>query len=351
MGEVRLKIPRLMRVKGRYYWRPATALKTRGFRVTALGTDLEQAIAKAKVLNLEADAGKQDIALAKAAPGTVKALIAAYQVDPLFTSLAPATQKQYRRILREIESREGTTQVSEFERADLKAIYRAAQQRGLATANAIIRVWRLLFSYAMDAGEIDSNPASKMRLAGIAPRSRIWTLAEIEKFHAAAMEKGRPSVGLAVLLAWDLGQRQSDILRLTWSDWNGTTFSVRQGKTGARVQVPISDEVRHIVESTVRTSTQVVVSEATGKPFKPDHFRHEFAAIRDAAGLPTGLQFRDLRRTAATELGDAGATDDEIRSVTGHLSRNIVAVYVRPTSVQAEAAQNKRRTKVQTRLP
>ena len=69
---------------------------------------------------------------------------------------------------------------------------------------------------------------------------------------------------------------------------------------------------------------------------------HEFARIRALAELPAELQFRDLRRTAATELGTAGATDDEIRAVTGHRSRNVVAVYVRPDDRMAKAVQRKR---------
>lgn len=41
--------------------------------------------------------------------------------------------------------------------------------------------------------------------------------------------------------------------------------------------------------------------------------------IADQAGIPAGLTFMDLRRSGLTELGDGtGATDDEIRSVSGH---------------------------------
>ena len=64
----------------------------------------------------------------------------------------------------------------------------------------------------------------------------------------------------------------------------------------------------------------IIVSETTGLPYKADHFRHEFARIRELSGIPTTLQFRDLRRTAATEMGEAGATDDELRAMTGHMS-------------------------------
>ncbi len=46
--------------------------------------------------------------------------------------------------------------------------------------------------------------------------------------------------------------------------------------------------------------------------------------------MGTDVQFRDLRRTLATALGAAGCTDDQIRAITGHKTRSVVAVYVRP---------------------
>lgn len=72
-------------------------------------------------------------------------------------------------------------------------------------------------------------------------------------------------------------------------------------------------------------------------------FRKVVRRIADQAGIPAGLTFMDLRRSGLTELGEAGATDDEIRSVSGHKTREIVAAYVLPTDVQAGHALNKRR--------
>jgi hypothetical protein len=54
------------------------------------------------------------------------------------------------------------------------------------------------------------------------------------------------------------------------------------------------------------------------------------------------LQFRDLRRTGLSELGDAGATDNELRAVSGHRTRDIVATYVVPGNAQVSAAMKKR---------
>jgi integrase len=83
------------------------------------------------------------------------------------------------------------------------------------------------------------------------------------------------------------------------------------------------------------------VSENTGRPCREACFQHTFAEIRTAAGLSDDLRYRDLRRTFATALGAAGCTDDEIRSLTGHKTRSVVAVYVRPDDRFAKGSTDK----------
>ncbi|SMH60475.1 tyrosine-type recombinase/integrase [Azospirillum agricola] len=144
-------------------------------------------------------------------------------------------------------------------------------------------------------------------------------------------------------LAYDTGQRQADILSLTWTQYDGTAFMVQQSKTAAKVVASVSPEMRARLATVKRTGVQVVIAEATGQPYKRMYFSHEFTRLRKLAGLPDDLQFRDLRRTAATELGQAGATDDQIRAQTGHKSRNVVSVYVVPERAMSEGGQEKRR--------
>ena len=50
----------------------------------------------------------------------------------------------------------------------------------------------------------------------------------------------------------------------------------------------------------------------------------------------------DLRRTGATELGEANCTEDEIRAITGHKSRQVVSTYVKTSLRMATTAQRKR---------
>ena len=54
------------------------------------------------------------------------------------------------------------------------------------------------------------------------------------------------------------------------------------------------------------------------------------------------LWVSDMRRTGATEIADSGATNSELRSVTGHKGADVLPIYVTRTVVQADSAMQKR---------
>ena len=104
-----------------------------------------------------------------------------------------------------------------------------------------------------------------------------------------------------------LRQGASSVLKLTWGHFDGSGFVLSQNKTGQRVYAALMpDMAAELAAMKGGKEEHIIVSETTGLPYKADHFRHEFARIRDLSGIPTTLQFRDLRRTAATEMGEAG---------------------------------------------
>jgi hypothetical protein len=81
--------------------------------------------------------------------------------------------------------------------------------------------------------------------------------------------------------------------------------------------LPLNPRVKARLGATPREGVTILVNEDTKRPWAESTFEKIFAAIRAAAGLSKELQFRDFRRTGATETVEAGATDDEFRSVTG----------------------------------
>ena len=342
--KISVNVPlRVRLIRGAYYWQPTKAVKKLGFSAQPLGREPILAFTRARQLNDQVVAERATERKEAVRPKSISALIQLYRSEPAFKGLSPKTRLDYGHILDRIEALEAATAVCDLTRGDLRAIYREVVDRnGLAMANAIMRVWRIILGLAVDEEWIEINPAARLRLVAPPPRRRLWSPKERVQFCNVAVIEGRRSLALAVMLGWDTAQRQGDLLRLTWLDWDGAGFPITQGKTGARVRSMLMAETKKWVEETSRTSTHIIVSEATSRPFSAFHFGHEFARVRKLAGLPEDLQFRDLRRTALTEAGDGGATDDELRAMSGHTSREILSTYVVPTGAQAQAAQRKR---------
>jgi site-specific recombinase XerD len=341
---VSLKVRHLHQVHGRWYWIPSKSAHALGFRSSPLGTDLHEARSKAERLNAQLDAERKRMtAPEKVEQGTVKDLIARYRKSTYYTKLAIETRKGYADRLARIEAKAGSLKVKGIQRTDMVQTYEKLKVKySPAMAASIMRVWRLLMSYAYNIGWIEHNPALKIRVESQPSRAVVWTPEQVAALIAAAEAAGRPSVALAAKLAHDSGQRPTDVLRLSWSQWEGSGFWVTQSKTGQKVFAPVSPQLAAELNTMTKEGIYLVLSEATKRPYKRHHFAHEFARIRASSGLPSTLQFRDLRRTAATEMGNSGATDDEIRAVTGHRTRGTVAVYVRPDRTMSEAGQGKR---------
>ncbi len=77
-------------------------------------------------------------------------------------------------------------------------------------------------------------------------------------------------------------------------------------------------------------------------PYRESTFAKHFQLIRSSAGIPSKLTFMHLRRSGATELGEAGATDAEFMRLTGHRTRAMVSKYTKRTRDQARSATAKR---------
>ena len=94
-----------------------------------------------------------------------------------------------------------------------------------------------------------------------------------------------------------------------------------------------------------------MLNEATGRPYADENafnkaFRKVRARVAEAHPEWSGLWFMWLRHTAIVRLCEAEATDNQIRTFTGHTARTIRAVierhYVQSTDDMADQAAAKR---------
>jgi site-specific recombinase XerD len=330
-----------------YYWQPARVLRQFGFNTRRLAertNRLEDAIVEAERLNRELDRWREGLSEPSIEPGSLPWLVRLYRNTELYTGLAEKTQRSYDQGIalletwsKERENPPVTGLQTRHVRELLDTIDRPAM-RHLA-----YRTLRLLLSFAVAEGHIERNPARGLRIRGLRAREIYWTTNQVEAFNKAAKAGGRASLALAAHLAVNLGQREGDVLRLAWSQYEAGSFTLRQRKTGRSISIPATAELREVLAGAamMRKSPTIVIAETTGQPYKEDHFRHEFARIRALAGLPTQLRFMDLRRTAVVRLAEAGCSVPEIAAVTGHTidrTARILEVYLPRTAPMARAA-------------
>lgn len=289
--------------------------------------------------------------------GTMNGLMRDYTLSPEFGKLADSTQREYRRMLSKAEVKFGNMPLAALEdprvRQDFLS-WRAsvATTSGEREADNRLSVISAMLSWGKENGHIFSNHVAGFRRLHSADRSElIWLPEHIHAFMAVApIELQR-----ALILALHTGQRQGDLLRLAWGNYDGALVSLRQGKTGRKVEIPCTSALKQMLDSIERT-TAVVLTTKTNRPWTARYFKAQWEAAAKKAGI-TELHFHDLRGTAVTMLAEAGCTTPQIAAITGHSLKTVTTIldkYLSRTRVLAGEAvalfENAKSTKFANQL-
>lgn len=275
-------------------------------------------------------------------------LVDAYKRSSKWRKLKPNSQRAYSSSIRAAKLELGDINVANIKTIDADALYaKIVEASSLSNAYAIITVLSNLWSNAQRLELLSKNPFEDVELTEPPARSVKWTEQQIHQFVDAADACGKSNIGTLALLAYELCQRPIDCRLLTWSNFQNGNFILSQSKTGSGVNIPATDMLTARLNkmysgSNMDPDALIIVCESTGKPYSERLYRKHASKIRELAGLPEELKLSDLRRSGASLLGDAGCTEDEIRSVTGHKSRQVVSTYVVRSDVMASRAQEKR---------
>lgn len=345
-----------------YYNPPADARAAKVLNRQPLGKDLPDAIRQAEDLNRILDEWRDALRRgehleSRRRPGSVAALFERFRRSDQFLDKAASTRRFYDDCLRQLEDTAlpNGRRFGEMPCADLMPVHvdklysllrrtKDGQDR-LAHANSMMRTARRVFYLGERWQLVKKNPFARAGLKPTRSRKQVWTIEQRLAFVTAAVEAGYPSLRLLMLIAYELAQRLSDVRNLIWDTYEDGLFRFEQQKTGRELQIPASDLLIHELEEMGRRSGQpIVVCETTGQAYRATHLSHLARDIMRKAGLPEELRLSDLRRTSLTDFGEAGATDDELMSVSGHLTRQMLQVYSVQTRNKAAEAISKRET-------
>ncbi len=393
----------------RWFWQPDARLRAAGWGSQPLGADEFAAHVQARAINDQvalwrAGGIRPDAVADHVAKGTLGALIDRYEKEVLNGTgpdgraiVAASTGKTYRTALKRIRLWAGQQPLEYVTPARVRALRDAMMQPeqrggiGHDPAHKTLKMLRTLFAFAISCDLVERNPAANFRLAPPAPRDVIWSSPAREAMVAAAYAGQMPSMALAILLGFAIGQREADLLHLTQARYveipahkmqpedhatlaalapDGVVrgIRIRQRKTKAWIEVPVLGEVRTALEASIATaragqSTAIILDDRRGTQGRvaiyageagQTRFQRDFAEVRSAAiaaaeraaepelaeELAT-LQFRDLRRTCVVYLGELGLDAHLIAAITGHdidETQAILKTYMPRTTGRAARA-------------
>lgn len=260
--------------------------------------------------------------------GVMQALISEYRATPEFLSLRPTTRSSYARHIATIEAEFGDLPIAALSDPAVRGEFKRFRDTFQSTPRKADLIWTVLariLSVAKDRGRIQTNPCERGgRLAKADRRDRVWSDVQINQVLAGAP---RPIADALMLAIWT-GQRQGDLLALAWSAYDGTAIRIRQGKTGARVLIPVAEPLRMMLESRQlqpADPSRTILRTSRDTPWTADGFKSSWGKAIRALGID-GLTFHDLRGSAVTRLALAGCAVPEIAAITGHSLKDAATI-------------------------
>ena len=360
---MKIKIPYLIvrdwNQGARYYWQPSTKLRRAGWGPI----DYQKPVATIegeRLLTTETEifnhARARNAEIKGASPRNVPSAaslaswIDEFELDGrYFSGLSDASKRQYRLNFTLIKEWAGDRPPGSIRKADVLNLFDALEAgRGLRTAGAVITSLKRLYNWA-EAREKSSgmvNPAAGLKLETPKARNERWEDREIAALIALA-DVGTdwldpdPDFGTAVAIAYYLGLRQGDMLRLRPADnitvkgsVDGTIIEragmlVETSKTGATVAVPYHKVLAERLEGLGREPMMPYVLTKAGGVYQARWFSRQVEKWRAALAMQPGFEqvadktWHDLRRSTVVKLAEIGLDTPVIRAVTGHSLKSI----------------------------
>lgn len=271
------------------------------------------------------------------AQGSGDAIAMAYYRSPQFSSLKPASQTNYRRLIDRWRKSHGTKPFAHLQRRHvIQHLAERYSEAGPEGANNLRKVLKILCKFAMDGDWRSDDPTLgikkyKSHGAGFEP----WSEGDITQFQKYWSPGTRESLALCLLLY--LGQRRGDTVRMGRQHRTGDTIRVTQSKTGTQLIIPLHHELRAVLDELPRGNLTFLTT-AYGKPFTAAGFGNWFRDACDKAGLKK-RSAHGLRKAAARRLAEVGCTTHQIASITGHKSLNEVERYTASADQERMARQ------------
>ncbi|MBB4580362.1 hypothetical protein GGE45_002692 [Rhizobium aethiopicum] len=378
----------------REYWEARADLVKRGYRPSTVrlhypdtSEGRTQLAARCRILQAEmlawAANGEHS---APGYDGTLKSLSRLFQTnaDSPFQSLKYNSRENITKSLVIIERTVGARQIGKLLGPDFKRWH--AQWGEPKEPGKPPRPWRAkhamdtvrqLIAYGVTLGYEDCFRAdtilSKIRFKTPPARTSVMTAEHVAAIRIAAHAEGFPSIALATVLQFELTMRQKDVVGewepgasagdggITYKDtrwvnglvWSHIDENMILRKAHTKTGFPVEHDLKlhpsvieeiNLVPPEKRVGP-LVISEATGVPYKNRKFTERWRKVANKAGIPKTIWNMDARAGAITEAYDLGAAETDVMKSAGHKNRQTSARYNRGTIKQTSRVAEMRLAK------
>jgi integrase len=205
---------------------------------------------------------------------TFSSLIDYFKDQSEYTCLGDKSKLAYGQYLALIEAKCGAMPVGAIEDRRARGDFKAFRNTFASKPRKADCVWTMIarvLSVAKDHGKIAVNVCERGGRLYESDRSEIvWTAEDIRAFCSVASIE----LQAALLLGPWTGQRQGDLLRLTWSHYDGTYIRMRQSKGRGskgrqRITIPVGPPLKAALDAALKEkrSAVTILVNSFGRPW------------------------------------------------------------------------------------
>lgn len=249
-------------------------------------------------------------------------------IDRVLASISPtlseSTNDQYATAGRMLKKA-----FAEFAPEQVKGKHVAALKQQLAAtpnmANRVLSVLRIIFSHAVEWQMIDSNPCIGVARLAENKRDRYITDDEWTRIRAQA----HPRLAAIMDLQYLTGQRIGDVIGIRRTNITEDGIYFEQKKTGAKVLVEMTHELRQAIERAKKVDGENV------RGLTLFHIRGRvpsYYGVRDlfnAAALRAGVKDARPNDTRAKAITDSEVQGGNSQALGGHATKAMTQRYIR----------------------
>lgn len=313
--------PRVYKNKYSYVWKPQET----GSSITlapVVGTSMSALWAK-----YEAEKAKRAHVM------TVTKLWNLFLESPVFTELAPRTQKDYRQHQRALLTVFGNMLANSVKIEQVRIFM---DKRGLESktqANHELASLSRVYGWGFERGYVSGNPCKGVRKFASKPRTIYIT----DEQYAAIFAEAIPALQVAMEISYLCAARQGDVLEMVWNDVMDAGIFIEQNKTGTKQIKEWSPRLRSAIQIARKTfgdNGKYVITNSNGEKVTGRTINKWWDKAKKAAeqkaGQPFGCNFHDIK---AKSISDYSGSSRDKQLFSGHKTESQVLVYDRKVKI------------------